>query len=97
LQLVSVLGAGLLVGTALAIIIPEGVRSLNTVVTVHSKNIFIIQWIYFDCLDTWSELVWNKVFFFHFITNGRPATAITIASFTSNYSFCNSINDSVCF
>lgn len=36
LQLVSVLGAGLLVGTALAIIIPEGVRSLNTVVTVHT-------------------------------------------------------------
>lgn len=36
LQLVSVLGAGLLVGTALAVIIPEGVRSLNTVVTVHT-------------------------------------------------------------
>lgn len=28
LQLVSVLGAGLLVGTALAVIIPEGVRAL---------------------------------------------------------------------
>jgi hypothetical protein len=38
--LVSVLGAGLLVGTALAVIIPEGVRSLNVVVTVQSKNIF---------------------------------------------------------
>lgn len=36
LQLVSVLGAGLLVGTALAVIIPEGVRSLNIVVTVHT-------------------------------------------------------------
>jgi len=61
--LVSVLGAGLLVGTALAVIIPEGVRSLNTVVTVHSKNIFIINWIYFNCLVTWSKLVWNKFFF----------------------------------
>lgn len=28
LQLISVLGAGLLVGTALAVIIPEGIRSL---------------------------------------------------------------------
>lgn len=28
LQLVSVLGAGLLVGTALAVIIPEGIRAL---------------------------------------------------------------------
>lgn len=28
MQLVSVLGAGLLVGTALAVIIPEGVRAL---------------------------------------------------------------------
>lgn len=50
--MVSVLGAGLLVGTALAVIIPEGVRSLNAVVTVHSKNIFITKWIYFDCLVT---------------------------------------------
>ncbi|KAK2583402.1 hypothetical protein KPH14_009389 [Odynerus spinipes] len=31
LQLVSVLGAGLLVGTALAVIIPEGIRALFTV------------------------------------------------------------------
>ncbi|KDR06872.1 zinc transporter ZIP9 [Zootermopsis nevadensis] len=36
LQLISVLGAGLLVGTALAVIIPEGVRSLNTAVTVQT-------------------------------------------------------------
>lgn len=47
--MVSVLGAGLLVGTALAVIIPEGVRSLNTVVTVHSKNVFVVKWISFDC------------------------------------------------
>ena len=33
LQLVSVLGAGLLVGTALAVIIPEGVRVLFTTST----------------------------------------------------------------
>lgn len=30
MQLVSVLGAGLLVGTALAVIIPEGIRALFT-------------------------------------------------------------------
>ncbi|XP_046979855.1 zinc transporter ZIP9-A isoform X1 [Schistocerca americana] len=37
LQIVSVLGAGLLVGTALAVIIPEGVRSLDSAATIHSK------------------------------------------------------------
>jgi hypothetical protein len=31
------------VGTALAVIIPEGVRSLNTAVTIHSKKIVIIN------------------------------------------------------
>ncbi|KAJ9578248.1 hypothetical protein L9F63_005518 [Diploptera punctata] len=36
LHLISVLGAGLLVGTALAVIIPEGVRSLDSAVIVHS-------------------------------------------------------------
>lgn len=30
LQLVSILGAGLLVGTALAVIIPEGIKALFT-------------------------------------------------------------------
>jgi len=35
--------------------------------------------------------------FFRCITNGRPATAITMASFTSNYSFCNSINNMFVF
>lgn len=35
LQLVSVIGAGLLVGTALAVIIPEGVNSLYTVEASH--------------------------------------------------------------
>jgi len=43
------------------------------------------------------KLVWNKVLFFRCITNGRPAAAITIASFTSIYSFWNSINDNVGF
>lgn len=40
LQLVSVLGAGLLVGTALAVIIPEGVRALfdTPVVTAHAHT-----------------------------------------------------------
>jgi solute carrier family 39 (zinc transporter), member 9 len=38
LQLVSVLGAGLLVGTALSVIIPEGVRSLLSMPREESKS-----------------------------------------------------------
>ncbi|XP_046979856.1 zinc transporter ZIP9 isoform X2 [Schistocerca americana] len=38
LQIVSVLGAGLLVGTALAVIIPEGVRSLDSAATIHTAQ-----------------------------------------------------------
>ncbi|XP_059481277.1 zinc transporter ZIP9 [Neocloeon triangulifer] len=38
LQMVSVLGAGLLVGTALSVIIPEGVRSLLSVPHAHEGN-----------------------------------------------------------
>lgn len=39
LQLVSVLGAGLLVGTALAVIIPEGIRALfNSAQTTHDDR-----------------------------------------------------------
>lgn len=43
MQLVSVLGAGLLVGTALAVIIPEGVRALfmnapNTTAEAHEHG-----------------------------------------------------------
>ncbi|PSN49119.1 Zinc transporter ZIP9-B [Blattella germanica] len=44
LQLVSVLGAGLLVGTALAVIIPEGVRSLDSAVDVHSKIMYLFSY-----------------------------------------------------
>lgn len=39
LQLVSVFGAGLLVGTALAVIIPEGVRLLYDVVQTSQENL----------------------------------------------------------
>ncbi|XP_047097081.1 zinc transporter ZIP9 [Schistocerca piceifrons] len=38
LQIVSVLGAGLLVGTALAVIIPEGVRSLDSAAIIHTAQ-----------------------------------------------------------
>lgn len=38
LQLVSVLGAGLLVGTALAVIIPEGIRALFNGGTINEKG-----------------------------------------------------------
>lgn len=49
LQLISVLGAGLLVGTALAVIIPEGVRALLDVpqASIHGKtltNFFSSDW-----------------------------------------------------
>ena len=37
LQLVSVMGAGLLLGTALSVIIPEGVQTLNMAYTTHSS------------------------------------------------------------
>lgn len=39
---ITVFGAGLLVGTALAVIIPEGVRSLIVENTVHANNAVII-------------------------------------------------------
>ncbi|KAL1128918.1 hypothetical protein AAG570_013452 [Ranatra chinensis] len=39
LQLVSVFGAGLLVGTALAVIIPEGINSLFSSESLHNKQI----------------------------------------------------------
>lgn len=40
MQLVSIFGAGLLVGTALAVILPEGVRSLfNNNGHVHGKTL----------------------------------------------------------
>lgn len=38
LQLVSVMGAGLLLGTALSVIIPEGVQTLNMAYTRHSSQ-----------------------------------------------------------
>ena len=38
LQLVSVMGAGLLLGTALSVIIPEGVQTLNMAYTTHSSH-----------------------------------------------------------
>jgi len=38
LQLVSVMGAGLLLGTALSVIIPEGVQTLNMAYTGHSDH-----------------------------------------------------------
>lgn len=38
LQLVSILGAGLLVGTALAVIIPEGIRALFSGGTTSDKG-----------------------------------------------------------
>ncbi|XP_072757567.1 zinc transporter ZIP9 isoform X1 [Anoplolepis gracilipes] len=40
LQLVSILGAGLLVGTALAVIIPEGIRALFTGGIVNEKGLY---------------------------------------------------------
>ena len=38
LQLVSVMGAGLLLGTALSVIIPEGVQTLNMAYTTHAHS-----------------------------------------------------------
>lgn len=40
LQLVSILGAGLLVGTALAVIIPEGIRALFTGGNANEKGLY---------------------------------------------------------
>lgn len=40
LQLVSILGAGLLVGTALAVIIPEGIRALFTGGIANEKGLY---------------------------------------------------------
>lgn len=40
LQLVSILGAGLLVGTALAVIIPEGIRALFSGGITNGKEIY---------------------------------------------------------